>query len=100
MADRADMVSSCRAALRIADACTDYDEEISDLVGAARAKMRAGGVSEAKSKDDSDPLVRVAIKCYVKAGFGLDNPDAAKYAESFEGLVTQMKATETYGGAS
>lgn len=100
MEDQTDIVASCRAALRIADACTVYDEEISDLVGAARAKMRAGGVSDAKSKDDSDPLVRIAIKCYVKAGFGLDNPDSAKYTESFESLVTQMKATATYGGES
>lgn len=100
MADEASMLGSCRAALRIADTCTDYDEEIQDLIGAARAKMRAGGLSAAKADDDADPLVRVAIKCFVKSGFGLDNPDSAKYAESFEGLVTQMKATSEYGGAS
>ncbi|MEG2934257.1 MAG: hypothetical protein RR842_11840, partial [Gordonibacter sp.] len=81
------ILDACRAALRFAG-CTDYDEEVLDLIGAARAKMRMGGVSQKKSEDDDDPLVRVAIKSYVKANFGMDNPDAEKYAETFESYVT------------
>lgn len=92
------ILDACRHALRFAS-CTDHDDEIADLIGAAREKMRAGGISEAAAKDDSDPLVRVAVKAYVKANFGLDNPDSEKYAATFEGLVTQMKCTEKYGGA-
>ncbi|MRX82252.1 DNA-packaging protein [Eggerthella guodeyinii] len=98
-AEAAPILDACRAALRFAG-CTDYDEEVSDLIGAARAKMRAGGVSGEKSEDDADPLVRIAIKTYVKANFGMDNPDATRYAEAFESYVTQMKCTAEYGARS
>lgn len=95
----APILDACRSAVRLSAACTEHDGELEDLIGAARAKMRAGGVSEAKAADDADPLVRVAIKCFVKAGFGLDNPEAEKYAEAFEAYVTQMKSTAEYGAS-
>lgn len=94
MAD--DMLARARSALRLGG-CTDFDQEISDLIDAARAKMRAGGVSLAASEDDDMPLTRTAIIAYVKGGFGLDNPDAERYMESFESMVSQLKCTSEYG---
>lgn len=93
------MLVACRAQLRLGD-ITDFDDEIADLIDAARSTMRAGGISDEKVEDDEDGRIRVAIKTFVLANFGADNPDAERFAASFEEQVKQMKCTEEYGGAS
>lgn len=99
MAEKEQMLDACRDALRIPADVTDYDDEIADLIDAARAAMRAGGVSVDKSQDDSDGTVRLAIKVFCKANFGMDNPDADRYMHTFEELVTLMHGTSAYRGA-
>lgn len=99
MTEKEQMLDACRDALRIPADVTDYDDEIADLIDAARAAMRAGGVSVDKSQDDSDGTVRLAIKVFCKANFGMDNPDADRYMHTFEELVTLMHGTSAYGGA-
>ena len=99
MAEKEQMLDACRDALRIPADVTDYDDEIADLIDAARAAMRAGGVSVDKSQDDSDGTVRLVIKVFCKANFGMDNPDADRYMHTFEELVTLMHGTSAYGGA-
>lgn len=99
MAEKEQMLDACRDALRIPADVTDYDDEIADLIDAARAAMRAGGVSVDKSQDDSDGTVRLAIKVFCKANFGMDNPDADRYMHTFEELVTLMHGASAYGGA-
>lgn len=100
MADKAKskLLDACRAALRIPDFCNDYDEEISDVIEAARAELVAGGVSESKAHDDSDGRVRLAIKVYVKANFGMDNPDAERFTKSFDAMLTSMSGDSSYNG--
>lgn len=87
--EKTDIVAACRAALRIPDDCTAFDDEISDLAIAARAALRAGGVAADVSESD-DASVRVAIKVYAKANFGMDNPDAERLMRSFDGILTRM----------
>lgn len=99
MAEKEQMLDACRGALRIPADVTDYDDEIADLIDAARAAMRAGGVSVDKSQDDSDGTVRLATKVFCKANFGMDNPDADRYMHTFDELVTLMHGTLDYGGA-
>ena len=90
MADeKTGIVAACRAALRIPDDCTAFDDEISDLVSAARAALRAGGVAADVSESD-DASVRVAVKVYAKANFGMDNPDAERLMRSFGEMLTRM----------
>lgn len=100
MADKAKskLLDACRAALRIPAFCNDYDEEISDVIEAARAELVAGGVSDAKAHDDEDGRVRLAIKVYVKANFGMDNPDAERFMKSFECMLTSMSGDSAYNG--
>lgn len=98
MAEKPDMLGACRSALRIPADCTAYDDEITDLIEAARAAMRAGGVSAEKSNDDADGSVRVAVKVYVKANFGMDNPDHDRLAVSFDDMLTRMAHDGAYGG--
>lgn len=96
MADeKTDIVAACRAALRIPDDCTIYDEEIEDLVSAARSALCAGGVSPAMAESE-DASVRVAVKVYVKANFGMDNPDADRLMRSFVDMQTRMAGAVTH----
>jgi uncharacterized phage protein (predicted DNA packaging) len=95
---KGNLLDACRAALRIPDFVTDYDEEISDVIEAARAELVAGGVADAKAHDDSDGRVRLAIKVYVKANFGMDNPDSERFMKSFDAMLTSMSGDSAYGG--
>ena len=92
------LLDACRAALRIPAFVNDYDEEITDVIEAVRAELVAGGVSEAKANDDSDGRVRLAIKVYVKANFGMDNPDAERFMKSFDAMLTSMSGDSAYNG--
>lgn len=94
------MLRACLSALRIPEFCPDYDEEVTDLIGAARAALRAGGVSAEKAADDSDESIRVAIKVYVKANFGMDNPDHDRLSLSFDDMLTRLAHQGGYRGAS
>ena len=58
--------------------------------------MQLSGVSQSAAEDTDDALVRVAIIAFVKGTVGNDNPDAERYLESFESMVTQMKLTTRY----
>ena len=92
------LLDACRVALRIPAFVTDYDEEISDVIEAARAELVAGGVAYAKAHDDSDGRVRLAIKVYVKANFGMDNPDSERFMKSFDAMLTSMSGDSAYSG--
>lgn len=87
---KADLTAACRSALRIPDDCTVYDDEIADLVSAARSALVAGGVTKSKAESVDDASVRVAIKTYVKANFGMDNPDAERLMQSFSEMLCRM----------
>lgn len=103
MADKPkpDLLASCRAALRIPAWVTDYDGEIGDIIDAAREELRAGGVSPERVADEEDGRVRLAIKVYVKANFGMDNPDCDRFMQSFDCMLTAMRGDTAYnGGAS
>ena len=91
-----DMLVACRTALRITS--TDYDDEISTLVAAAKADLKRGGVLLAKV-DDTDPMIRVAIICYVKSAFGLDNDEADRYAAAYQSMLSALKLSADYGQA-
>lgn len=100
MAEKPKLLDACREALRIPAECYDFDAEIEDLIEAARAAMRAGGVSEVKAADDTDGTVRLAVKVYCRANFGMDNPDADRLTQSFDDLLTMMRGSSEFGGAS
>lgn len=84
-----------RQALRISH--TRSDGEINDLINAARADLHdLGGIREDKVNNENDPLIKRACMLYVKAEFGLDNPDADKYRESYEALKKHLMLSGEY----
>ena len=74
------------------------DEEIKELISAARKELTEIGVLPSKAYDDNDPLTRRACIVYVKAEFGLDNPDAERYRASFDSLKKHMSLSSEYTG--
>ena len=83
-----------RKAIRITN--NKFDDEISDLIGAARTDLLLGGILLNKVCDEKDYLIKRAIMSYVKAEFGLDNSDAAKYRESYDMLKRHLMLSDEY----
>lgn len=92
----ADYLGSIRQYLRIAS--SDFDGEIGDLINAARGDLILGGVLPDKAKDETDPLIKRAVATYVKAEFGLDNPDADRLRESYRHLKIGLALASDYVG--
>lgn len=63
------------------------DEEIQDLIDAAKADLVLSGVLKDKVID-TDPLIKRAVILYCKANFGYDDP---KQSEKFQDLYTSLK---------
>lgn len=70
--------------------------EISGLIKAACADMIEHGILTEKVYNTDDALIRRAIGLYVKAGYGLDNPDSEKYYNSFEMLEQHLMLSNDY----
>lgn len=90
------MLESVKKALRISQSNTAFDEEITDLIAAARNDLRIAGVLAAKTDDDTDPLIRRAVTVYCKANFGFDNPDAEKLQSSYIMLKAHLTLSQEY----
>lgn len=55
-----------------------------------------GGVDRSKAEDEADPLILRAVATYVKAEFGLDNPDAEKYRASYKEQRNGLTLSDAY----
>jgi len=85
------MLEAIRKALRIKN--TVFDDEINDLINACKLDLSISGI---KIIDDTDPLIKQAVKTYVKANFGLDNKDGEKYMESYEAIKRHLALCGDY----
>lgn len=85
------MLVAIRNALRIKNAV--FDGEITDLINACKLDLSISGI---KIIDDTDPLIKQAVKTYVKANFGLDNKDGEKYMESYEAIKRHLALCGDY----
>lgn len=78
------LIDSVKSALRITT--NDMDDDIKDLICAAKADLRISGV---KVILDTDPLVIQAVKLYCKAHFG-DNDSNNKFLNAYQALKISM----------
>ncbi len=81
------MLESIKISLRINN--NVYDGEINDLIDACKLDLKISGVASTLIVDD-DPLIRQAIKTYVKGHFGYDNADSEKFKESYSLLKQHL----------
>lgn len=85
------MLQKIKDALRVNG--TDLDEEIQDLIEAAKADLRLAGIT----KDETDPLIIRAITIYCKAHFGYEEPAQAElFMKSYQALKTHLALSQEY----
>jgi len=92
------MIESVKGALRVTSNDTLIVEEIEDLIESARMDLIISGVSEEKANNDHDPLIKRAIIIYAKANYGLDNPDADRFRDSYVMLKQHLSLAGDYRG--
>lgn len=89
------LLGDVKKALRISTSTTDFDDEVQDLIDAAKADMGLSGVVSEKVID-TDPLIKRAVVTYCKANFGYDNPDSDRLARSYDMLKTHLSLSVNY----
>ncbi|PFE06777.1 head-tail connector protein [Bacillus cereus] len=72
------------------------DDEIDDLIEAARTDLKLSGVSGFKSNDDTDPLIKRAIIMYTKANFISDVKESERFQLSYNMLKNHLTLAGDY----
>lgn len=85
------MLEAVKLAMRPAIKTDAYDEEIKDLIDAAKADLKRVGIVG----DESDPLIRQAIKTYCRLHFG-SPADAEKLERSYNVQVGSLMGSGKY----
>lgn len=88
------MFESVKRALRVSHDL--LDDEIRDLIDAARMDLVQSGVSSDKAGSEDDPLIKRAVITYCKAHFGLSQVDSEKYQKSYEMLKNHLALAGDY----
>lgn len=91
------LLDDVKLALRISSSA--FDGEVVDLIEAARQDLILSGVSQNKAQDENDPLMKRAITVYCKAHFGFDNPEAERFAKSYDMLKAHLTLSQEYTAA-
>lgn len=76
----------------------DTVEEVADLIREARADLIGAGVAEEKAVDEADPLIKGAVRCYVRAKFGLGSEDAEPNRQAYAELKDNLRRNVDYMG--
>ena len=89
------MIERVKLALRVNS--NHFDGEIEDLIASAKDDLVYSGVKAEKVEGlELDPLIVRAIKTYCKANFGYDNPDAERFARSYDMLKQHLSLSNEY----
>lgn len=81
-----------RAVRRNMDA--DIDAELTDIIEECRLDLLTSGVVTANSETDS--LILGAVRCYVRAKFGLNSNDAERNMKDYEKLKDDLMKKRDY----
>lgn len=83
------LLDDVKTVVRIAEDDTVFDVELNALIGAAKEDMERVGIDPGYIESEA-PMVKQAVFCYVKAHFGYDNPDSARFDRSYRQTVTDL----------
>ena len=86
------MLDKVKLALRLKT--NAFDEELSDLINAAKADLSLSGVYDIQ---EDDPLIGRAIIVYCQAHFGA-NADSDRYQQSYTMLKEHLALSLKYNG--
>jgi len=87
------MLEAVKLALRLTSDA--YDNEILDLIEAAKGDLYLSGIKLAIIENDEDPLIIRAIIQYCKTNFGF-NPDAERLQKSYTLLKCHLSLSQDY----
>lgn len=93
------LIEDMKTAVRLSSNDEGLVAELDDLVGAALKHLHSTGVNETwlnSTDSELSPLIKAAVRTYVKANWGYDNPDAEKFSKAYEILVRQLSLTSEY----
>lgn len=86
------IVERVRKALNVTS--NAFDDELRDVVEAARRDMEMSGVPRRVARDENNADVVQAIKCFVKADQAWEEPAIAqKQLESYNAIVNKLSLT-------
>lgn len=83
-----------RAVRRNMDA--DIDAELTDIIEECRLDLTSVGIL--KAYDETDSLILGAVRCYVRAKFGLNSNDAERNMRDYEKLKDDLMKKRDYRG--
>ena len=86
-------LASVRHSVRLSS--TVHDGELTDLINAARADLVLGGVLEAKANDETDPLIKKAVRPTSRRSW-LDNEDADRLRASYKEQRNGLSLSDSY----
>ncbi len=89
-------LADMRGYVRITTPNAKTDNELRDLILAARADLVRVGILPERARDETDPLIKRAVSTYVKAEFGLENEDAERYRASYEMQRAELSHASDY----
>lgn len=84
------LLEECKELLRTKS--SSYDTEILDLIDACEIDLKISGI---KVYID-DPIIKRAIKIYVKANFGIENKDFEKLMKAYDLLKIHLGLSGDY----
>lgn len=70
--------------------------EICDLICEARADLISAGVSEEKANNENDPLIKGAIRCFVRWKFGLASEETEPNRRDYIELKDNIRRNAAY----
>lgn len=87
------MLDAVKKACRVTAAA--YDDELTDLIAAAKADLTLAGVEQGRANDETDPLIRRAVKTFCRMNFGApENYDKLK--ASYDEQKAQLQGAKDY----
>ena len=94
MADPITILAAVKKSLRIAASTTLFDDDLAEIIAAAENDLVTGGVVRV---DDTDPLVRQAIKFYARANFqNGESKERELYNDRYEQLKNVLGQCQLY----
>lgn len=86
------LLQKCMNALGVTD--TEYEDEIQDLIDAAKADLGIAGVT--KNNVETDPLIRKAILTYVSMEWNIGAPEHQALVERYDVQKKQLMSATGY----
>lgn len=75
---------------------TEVDAELTDIIEECRRDLVTLGVFEMRVRDETDPLILGAVRCYVRWKFGVNNDEAVANREDYMQLRDEIRKRVGY----